>query len=93
MHRESAAIPNSDLLVCVVDDDPDMGPLIERWLSSAGYRARWLDSGPSALRFFESNLPDLVLIDLDLGETSGMDLLQRIRARDQIGRASCRERV
>lgn len=83
MQRDSTPLPNSDLLVCVVDDDPDMGPLIERWLSSVGYRARWLDSGPAALSFFETNLPDLVLIDLDLGETSGMDLLQRIRARDQ----------
>ena len=80
-----AADPSSPprYLVIVVDDDPDVCHLVRRWLEFAGYEVKVAGSGAEMIKLLATTLPDLVLIDLDLGDMSGMEILQRVKASDR----------
>ena len=78
---------NSKILI--VDDDKS----IRKGLSLAlddKYRTITAGDGLEALRLFENERPDIVLLDVGLPEIDGAEVLKRLK---QIGRASCRERV
>jgi len=66
----------------VVDDDPSIRSVLVRVLVPAGYEVREAGSGEEALERFERDGADLVLSDLQMPGISGMDLLQRVKARD-----------
>ncbi len=69
--------------ILVVDDDVELGMLIERWLSSAGYATRRAESGRQALKMLDECLPDMLVIDLDLGDMSGIEVLRQVRRKDR----------
>lgn len=65
--------------VLVVDDEAQILRYLERTLNDAGYHAI-ANGDPSQVRkLVESEEPDLVLMDLMLPGTSGLELLQQIR--------------
>jgi two-component system response regulator HydG len=68
--------------VIIVDDDPAILRLVHRVLAGAGIANRSFGSANEALEAMEASEvgPELVLTDLHLGATSGMHLLQRVRA-------------
>ncbi|MDB4994699.1 MAG: two component, sigma54 specific, transcriptional regulator, Fis family [Myxococcaceae bacterium] len=68
--------------VIIVDDDPAILRLVQRILGAAGIAARAFESASDALAAMETSdiHPELVLTDLHLGATSGMNLLTRVRA-------------
>jgi two-component system phosphate regulon response regulator PhoB len=69
--------------VLVVDDEPDISALVAYHLARESYRVRTAASGPEALRAMETEVPDLVLLDLMLPGLSGLDVLREIRRRDE----------
>jgi len=73
----------AQLVVLVVDDDPDIRFLARRALEAAGYEVREAGSAAEAERQVEQALPHLILLDLKLPGESGARLLERWR-RDQL---------
>lgn len=69
--------------VLVVDDEPDIAALVAFHLAREGYRVRTTASGAEALRAIESQLPDLIVLDLMLPEITGMELLKELRRRPE----------
>lgn len=69
--------------ILVVEDDGDLRELITWMLVRAGYRVAEAADGVEALALLEgdSGFPDLVLLDLMMPRLSGIELLQRLRAR------------
>jgi DNA-binding response OmpR family regulator len=65
--------------ILVIDDDPAVRLLYEEELLEEGYEVISSDGGNGALRLIAEQKPDLVLLDLKLGDRSGLDLLQDIR--------------
>ncbi len=65
--------------ILLVDDDPDFIELLRYALDRAGFRSVVADDGPSALQLLEEQQPDLVLLDIRLGDASGLDVLKAIR--------------
>ncbi len=61
----------------VVEDDEDLRDLLLEELEEEGYRAAGLDSAAAALRFLQTELPDVVLSDLRLPGEDGFELLRR----------------
>jgi DNA-binding response OmpR family regulator len=60
--------------VLVVDDDPTVSDVVRRYLERAGFEVVLAGDGRSALRMFEAEPPDLVILDLMLpGSDSGSD--------------------
>jgi DNA-binding response OmpR family regulator len=66
--------------ILVVDDDLELLNLISFALRQAGYLVLEASDGAQALKAFEEERPDLVLLDYNLPRASGLEVLKRIRA-------------
>lgn len=66
-------------LVLVVEDDPEIALLLERYLARSGYRTVRASTGQTALAHLQMLRPDLVVLDVGLPDIDGFDLLARIR--------------
>ena len=64
--------------ILVVDDELTTCVLLEHFLSSQ-YEIITTNSGIEALTWLESNLPDLIISDIQMPKMDGFDLLQDIR--------------
>ncbi|MBP6820360.1 MAG: sigma-54-dependent Fis family transcriptional regulator [Acidobacteria bacterium] len=65
--------------VLIVDDDPEFGLVAQNLVEVEGLTAQWVRNGDEALKFCRDEVCDVVLLDLMLGETSGLDVLRQIR--------------
>ena len=64
----------------IVDDDPDMRLQISRWLSADGYKIQQCGNGQSALDEIGRSNIGIVLLDLQLPDMSGHEVLEQIRS-------------
>ena len=65
--------------ILVVDDNPDAITILRSALESRGYEVIVESNGPAALTAANSNLPDLILLDVMMPEMSGMEVLQKLK--------------
>lgn len=70
--------------ILVVEDDADLAMLLERYLGTEGYDAHIASDGPTALRLAAGLTPDAVVLDLGLPGMDGMEVLRRLRERDDV---------
>ncbi|HWC34934.1 MAG TPA: MtrAB system response regulator MtrA [Mycobacteriales bacterium] len=66
--------------VLVVDDDPALSEMLGIVLRNEGFEPSFVGDGQGALAAFRSTKPDLVLLDLMLPGTDGVDVCRAIRA-------------
>lgn len=66
--------------IMVVDDDPGIRNLIERFLAKKNYQVDSASDGKSALEVFEKFNPDLVVLDLNLPDMNGYDLCEQMQS-------------
>jgi two-component system response regulator MtrA len=66
--------------VLVVDDDPALAEMLGIVLQTEGFEPSFVADGDRALAAFRSTKPDLVLLDLMLPGTDGIDICRQIRA-------------
>lgn len=69
-------------LILLVDDEPGNLKLIQMILKQ-DYRIAAVTSGKMALTFLERNIPDLILLDINMPEMSGWDTIEKIHAREE----------
>ncbi|MEN3362076.1 MAG: two-component system, OmpR family, response regulator [Mycobacteriales bacterium] len=65
--------------VLVVDDEENVAHLVASALRFDGFEAITADSGSSALAAVAEHTPDLVVLDIMLGDLDGMEVLRRLR--------------
>jgi DNA-binding response OmpR family regulator len=70
--------------VLVVDDDIRMLRMMKRMLELEGFQAVIADNGDMALRSFEREAPDLVLLDIMMPDMDGYTVCRRIREFSQV---------
>jgi DNA-binding response OmpR family regulator len=70
--------------VLVVDDDRDLRELIGFALTQAGFLVVKAADGPSAVRMFDAEGPDLVVLDINMPGASGFQVCEAIRARSGV---------
>ena len=63
----------------VLEPDPQVRRLLRRVLPSEGFRLIEVASAPETLRTAMTRRPDLLLLDLDSFEETGVELIQRLR--------------
>jgi len=66
--------------VLIIDDDPVFTLLAGETLQQAGFKAPVAHNRAAAHALFDSEKPDLVLLDVELPDASGFDICARIRA-------------
>lgn len=69
------------LRVLVVDDDPSVNRLLRIRLAARGYQVDAAINGEEALALLEGVPPDLLLLDVSMPAVGGLEVLERIRAR------------
>jgi CheY-like chemotaxis protein len=65
--------------VLIIDDDPSIRLLYEEELLEEGYDVISSGGEKDVLQLITEQRPDLILLDLQLGNRTGLDLLQDIR--------------
>lgn len=73
-------------LILVVDDEEDIRLLISYNLKSAGYEVLEAATGADAIMLIREKRPNLVLLDLMLGDISGLDISRIIKADSEVKR-------
>jgi DNA-binding response OmpR family regulator len=77
--QENGAMSGERILV--VEDEPMVGEVVERYLRRDGHDVRLARDGRAALDEFKSFQPHLVVLDVMLPEIDGMEVCRRIRSR------------
>jgi len=70
--------------VLVADDDADLRDLIAFTLTQAGYLVIKAGDGPTALKRFEDESPDLIVLDINMPGLSGFQVCEAIRRRSRV---------
>ena len=65
--------------IFVVDDEEHMRLLYSEELNEAGYEVVTAEGGYRLLERIEEEKPDLVILDIKMGDCNGLDILQDIR--------------
>lgn len=65
----------------IIDDAPTVRTILARMVRSAGVDTLEAGDQESAVRICDEYKPDVLFLDLNLGETSGLDVLRDIRER------------
>ncbi|MBO4650353.1 MAG: response regulator transcription factor [Clostridiales bacterium] len=67
--------------VLIVDDELELSEYTSKYFNMSGVSATYVTDKDSALDFFNENTCSLILLDINLGEDSGFELCQMIRAK------------
>lgn len=67
--------------ILLVEDSPSLATVYQSYLKKDNYGVTVAADGASALQSLTQSVPDVVLLDLQLPDMSGMDVLQRIHER------------
>lgn len=65
--------------ILVVDDEPFITELCQRFLTAEGYEVQTALNGQEALRLFKPYQPDLVLTDIRMQGINGLELIQAVK--------------
>jgi len=67
--------------ILIVDDDKFVGLTLKKLLKSEGYTIKYVENGSRALAELEDFQPHLVLLDFQLPDMTGFDILKLIKTR------------
>ncbi|MBY0491112.1 MAG: EAL domain-containing protein [Gemmatimonadaceae bacterium] len=70
--------------VLLIDDDADLHPLVMGMLRAIGVETAGAFDGEGGLLVARERLPDLILLDHDLPDCSGLEILAQIRADNRL---------
>lgn len=70
--------------ILLVDDDRELIDLLAFALKRAGLDPIGAHDAVTAMRLFEARNPDLVVLDINLGASSGLEVLKDLRRRSQL---------
>lgn len=69
--------------ILIVDDEKIVRESLFHWFEDEGYNVETADSAEAALRGFEKNKYDLILLDMRMPGMSGIELLEKIKEIDR----------
>ena len=71
--------PKKLFKILIADDEPDDLELLSRYLQSEGYAYITAKGGQETLEQIRAELPDLVLLDIDMPYKDGITVLKEMR--------------
>jgi len=80
---ERSAGADTQALVLIAEDEPEIVDILKAYLAREGIRSAWAADGRSALEMHLALKPDLVLLDVQMPRVDGWHVLSEVRARGQ----------
>jgi two-component system cell cycle response regulator DivK len=65
--------------ILYVEDNVDNMILVRRALEARGYEFIWAQNGSSGVELAETNMPDVILLDINLPDIDGYEVARRLR--------------
>ena len=65
--------------ILIVDDEPDIRDVLSQALQAKGYRVTAAEAGHEALRIVKSDPPNLLVSDLQMEDSDGLELIEQIK--------------
>jgi len=65
--------------IAILEDDQDILELIYLYLEKAGFKAKKFSNGDRFLRYLNTDVPDLVILDLMLPDIDGLEICKILR--------------
>ena len=66
--------------ILIVDDEVEIRDLLALFLTSNGYRVTAFESALEAQRFVQTTRPDLIISDLQLEDSDGLEMIEKLKA-------------
>ncbi|MCL2152604.1 MAG: response regulator transcription factor [Oscillospiraceae bacterium] len=63
----------------IVDDEEMLSKNTQKFFNISGINTQWVADKESCIKFFHDNQADLILLDINLGNSSGFDLCGHLR--------------
>lgn len=82
INQSIASAPAQTILI--VEDDPSLRVLLGRRLQENGFKAMTAQSAPEMWRIFKEHQIDLILLDIMLPGTSGLDICRKVRQESEV---------
>jgi DNA-binding response OmpR family regulator len=80
MNRTSADAPERGRLAYILDDEPEIRELITNIVTSFGFTARAFGQATALEMALTEAVPDVIILDLSLGDTDGIDVIRSLAA-------------
>ncbi len=77
---------NSDYVILHVEDNPDNRLLVRRLLMSEDYTVLEAENAFHALEILKTNLPHLILMDINMPDIDGFTLTNQIKSTPGLGK-------
>lgn len=68
--------------VLIIEDEIELSNILKAYLERAGYAVLMAGRGDEGLNLWQSEQPDMVLLDLNLPGMDGIDIMRKIRQKD-----------
>ena len=69
--------------VLIIEDDKAIVDILIMILEQEGYETDFAFNGPSGIKKFEKNLPDVVLLDIKMPRMDGIEVLEKLKKIDE----------
>ncbi|MEL7626252.1 MAG: response regulator [Anaerolineaceae bacterium] len=70
--------------ILIIEDEENLNRILQDYLRHSGFEPFSAFTGTRGLKIWEQENPDMILLDLNLPDMDGLDLLREIRKKDQV---------
>lgn len=70
--------------IVAVDDSSLILMTVEKILSEQGYEVKGFSKEMRALKYLKENVPDLIILDVEMPEMDGFEMLKMIKEREEL---------
>lgn len=72
------------LSIVTVDDSGIVLMTLDKILSEYGFEVKGFSKGIRALKYLKTTVPDLIILDIDMPEINGFEMLKMIKEREEL---------
>ncbi|MDD9972677.1 MAG: response regulator, partial [Candidatus Poribacteria bacterium] len=82
MNTEATPEPQEAAKILVVDDEPRNVRILQIQLNARGYTVYTAADGLQALEVVKEEMPDLILLDINMPKMDGFEVVKHVRANE-----------